>query len=97
MPPAKRAQGPSTLVWTGDNQDEVVEFCGEDRLHQPRATFGHFWDGQVLLSVWTQGPGGETTYPVRVGETIQRASNGDLSVLGADVSAYQRTHSAEGQ
>lgn len=96
MPPRKN-NAPSTLVWTGKNRDEVVEFTGLDRLEQPRANFAHFWDGQVLLSVWTDGPGGETTYPVRVGETIARDETGNLTILGADVSAYQRAHAAEGR
>lgn len=92
--PAKalRSNGPSTLVWNGKNQDEVVEFCGLDRLDQPAATFGHFWDGQTLLSVWTRrgtGEDGETRLPVRVGETIVRDAAGRLTVLGVDTSNYE--------
>lgn len=85
--------GPSTLVWTGQNRDEMVEFCGLDNLFQPRANIGHFWDGSPLLSVWNQA--GETTYPVRIGETVVRDEDSDLTVLGpsaAELAPYERRH-----
>lgn len=87
-----RSTGSSSLLWTGKNQREVEEFCGLDRLEQPAATFGHFWDGQVLLTVWTRkgtGEDGETRLPVRVGETIVRDETGRLTVLGVDTSNYE--------
>ena len=99
MPPTRKTtqQGPSTITWTGDNFAEVSEFCGLDRLQQPRANQARFWDGQPLLSVWTPvGTGDrETTLPVRVGETVVRDAAGRLSVLGADLSAYEPLHVEE--
>ena len=81
----KARTGAGTIKWTGDNQRDIEEFCGLDRLDQPAATFGHFWDGQVLLTVWTRkgtGDDGETRLPVRAGETIRRDDGGRLSVVG---------------
>lgn len=96
---SQRASGatpaPSTIVWTGKNQEEVTAFCGRDRLGQPAANIARFWDGQPLLSVWTDTPAGETTYPVRVGETISRDAEGRLTIVGADTSDYERTHPGE--
>jgi hypothetical protein len=91
MAQARKRTGAGTLLWNGKNQEEIAEFCGMDRLEQPAATFGHFWDGQVLLSVWTKLGSGdaETTLPVRVGETIVRDEAGRITVLGVDTSNYE--------
>jgi hypothetical protein len=82
-----KARSAGTVRWTGTNQAEILEFCGLDRLSQPAATFGHFWDGQVLLSVWTRrgtGEDGETRLPVRVGETLRRENDGRLTIVGPE-------------
>lgn len=95
MPPKAKSNAPGTVTWAGDNAAEVIDFCGLDRLQQPRANIAHFWDGSPLLTVWTllSAPGSETpketTLPVRVGETIARDDAGNLSVVGVDTSTYE--------
>lgn len=95
MPPKTRNSNAGSIKWTGDNAAEVIDFCGLDRLEQPRANIGHFWDGSPLLYVWTEltDPGSETpketTLPVRVGETIGRDAVGNLYVVGVDTSTYE--------
>lgn len=67
-----------TILWTGDNLDEVIAWGGDipGKHNEPAVLHSRFWDGTIQLSVFNNQE--VATIPVPVGHRIVRGALGEL-------------------